>query len=60
MILSDEIREQIVARAPLDEIRKLAARQGMVPLRTAAWPKVMAGLTTVEEVLRVSQEEPVV
>ena len=60
MILSDEIREQIVARAPLDEIRKLAARQGMVPLRAAAWPKVMAGLTTVEEVLRVSQEEPVV
>ena len=60
MILSDEIREQIVARAPLDEIRKLAARQGMAPLRAAAWPKVMAGLTTIEEVLRVSQEEPVV
>lgn len=60
MVLSDEIRERISASAPLDEIRNLARRQGMVPLRAAAWPKVLAGLTTVEEILRVSQEEPTV
>ncbi|MDQ3674487.1 MAG: GspE/PulE family protein [Gemmatimonadota bacterium] len=57
MLLSPEIRERISARAPLDEIRELARRQGMVPLRAAAWAKVSEGLTTVEEVLRVSQEE---
>jgi len=57
MPLSPEIREKISAGAPLDDIRKLARRQGMVPLRAAAWAKVSEGLTTVEEVLRVSQEE---
>ena len=57
MPLSAEIREKISASAPLDEIRELARRQGMVPLRAAAWEKVVEGLTTVEEVLRVSQEE---
>lgn len=57
MPLSPEIREKISAGAPLDDIRELARRQGMVPLRAAAWAKVSEGLTTVEEVLRVSQEE---
>jgi type II secretory ATPase GspE/PulE/Tfp pilus assembly ATPase PilB-like protein len=58
MPLSPEIREKISARAPLDDIRELARQQGMIPLRIAAWSKVSDGLTTVEEVLRVSQEEP--
>jgi general secretion pathway protein E len=57
MPLSSEIREKISAGAPLDDIRELARRQGMVPLRAAAWAKVTEGLTTIEEVLRVSQED---
>jgi type II secretory ATPase GspE/PulE/Tfp pilus assembly ATPase PilB-like protein len=60
MVLSDEIRAKIVAGASVDEIRSLALAQGLVPLRAAAWPKAVAGQTTVEEVLRVTSDEPAV
>ena len=34
-----------------------AVAQGMVTLREDAWAKACAGLTTVEEILRVTQED---
>jgi type II secretory ATPase GspE/PulE/Tfp pilus assembly ATPase PilB-like protein len=37
-------------------LREMAREQGMVTLREDGWRKVQAGLTTVEEVLRVVQE----
>jgi type II secretory ATPase GspE/PulE/Tfp pilus assembly ATPase PilB-like protein len=36
------------------ELRELATAVGMRPMRADGWAKVQAGLTTVEEVLRVS------
>jgi general secretion pathway protein E len=57
MVVSDEVRSRIVARAPLDEIRTLAREQGMVPLREDGWAKVCGGLTTIEELLRVTSDE---
>ncbi len=36
-------------------VKELAAQQGMRTLREDAWAKVQAGITTVEEVLRVVQ-----
>ena len=54
MTLSDEIESLVVTRATGSEIRQVALEQGMVSLREDGWSKVAQGLTTIEEVLRVS------
>jgi general secretion pathway protein E len=59
LVVEDELRSLIVNRAPLDEIRQLARKQGMIPLRMDGWTKVCAGITTIDELLRVtSDDEP--
>jgi type II secretory ATPase GspE/PulE/Tfp pilus assembly ATPase PilB-like protein len=57
MVVSDELRARVVAGSPLDEIRALARSQGMVPLREDGWTKVCAGITTIEELLRVTSDD---
>ncbi len=57
MVVSDEIRAQVVNRSPLDDIRALARAQGMVPLREDGWAKVCAGTTTIDELLRVTSDD---
>ena len=57
MTVTDELRARVVAGSPLDEIRALARAQGMVPLREDGWAKVCSGVTTIEELLRVTSED---
>jgi general secretion pathway protein E len=57
MVVSDEVRALVVAGLPLDEIRALAKSQGMVALREDGWSKVRAGLTTIDELLRVTSDD---
>jgi type IV pilus assembly protein PilB len=54
MPISQEIRELILHNAPTNEIREVAQSQGMRILRQNALQKVLEGVTTVEEVLRVT------
>ncbi|GAA3775531.1 hypothetical protein GCM10022240_28950 [Microbacterium kribbense] len=54
MTMTDELQQLIVTRATGSEIRQQAIAQGMVALRDDGWSKVTQGLTTIEEVLRVS------
>jgi type II secretory ATPase GspE/PulE/Tfp pilus assembly ATPase PilB-like protein len=54
MTLSDELEALVVTRATGSEMRQVALQQGMVSLREDGWSKVAQGLTTIEEVLRVS------
>ncbi|MEN8603069.1 ATPase, T2SS/T4P/T4SS family [Microbacterium rhizosphaerae] len=54
MPLTDELEQLIVTRSTGTEMRELALAQGMVALRDDGWAKAAQGLTTVEEVLRVS------
>ncbi|MDR7185783.1 type IV pilus assembly protein PilB [Microbacterium trichothecenolyticum] len=54
MTLSDEIESLVVTRSTGSEIRQVALEQGMVSLREDGWSKVAQGLTTIEEVLRVT------
>jgi len=54
MTLSDDIESLVVTRSTGSEIRQTALREGMVSLRDDGWSKVAQGLTTIEEVLRVS------
>ncbi|MCL5005065.1 MAG: type IV-A pilus assembly ATPase PilB [Acidobacteria bacterium] len=50
--VTDELRELVLVGASALELRKKAIEQGMIPLRRSGLIKVMAGLTTLEEVLR--------
>ncbi|HYH03925.1 MAG TPA: GspE/PulE family protein, partial [Bacillota bacterium] len=52
--VDDRIREAIVARMPQTELRDLAARQGMRLLAQSGLELVKRGITTVDEVLRVT------
>src|SRR5881296_1357624 len=54
MPVSQEIRELILRNAPTAEIREVAQSQGMRSLRQNALQKVLEGVTTVDEVLRVT------
>lgn len=56
MEMNDEIRKLIMRNADASEIAAAARRHGMRTLREDGWEKVRAGLTTAEEVLRVTQE----
>jgi type IV pilus assembly protein PilB len=53
MMVSEEIERLAVARASSVEIMHTATAQGMLTLRQDGWAKVRAGLTSIEEVLRV-------
>jgi type II secretion system protein E len=55
--ITDETRGLIVRKLHGGEIRRHAVTQGMVTLREDAWAKACAGLTTVGEILRVTQED---
>jgi general secretion pathway protein E len=55
--ITDEARSLIVRKAPAGEIRHHAVDHGMATLREDGWAKACAGLTTVEEILRVTQED---
>jgi len=54
MALSDSLKEMIVAQAPEAEIAAIAREQGMLTLREDGLSKVRAGLTSLEEVVRVT------
>lgn len=56
MLIDSEMRQLILEKASADIIRKKAVADGMEVLRESGWEKVRQGITTIEEVLRVSQE----
>ena len=53
MTVDEEIERQTVARSSASEIGRTAISAGMLSLRQDGWNKVCAGLTSIEEVLRV-------
>ena len=55
--ISEDARSLILRRAPTRDIRHQALEAGMVSLRLDGWRKACAGVTTVEEILRVTQED---
>ncbi len=52
--LTDEIKEMILARRPISEIRYRAMTDGMTTLRQAALAKALRGETTLREINRVT------
>ena len=57
LILNEGLRPLILNRSPATTIAQRAMDFGMRTLRTDGWNKVREGLTTIEEVLRVTQVE---
>jgi len=55
--ITEDARSLILRRAPSRDIRREAVEHGMVTLRLDGWRKACAGVTTVEEILRVTQED---
>jgi general secretion pathway protein E len=54
LILNDELREMIVAREPIRQLKEAAKRSGMVTIREAALEVVANGFTTLQEINRVT------
>jgi len=57
MPVKEEIRELILTGASANEIKKEAIKLGMLTLRQSGLRKIMAGTTSIEEVLRVTAED---
>jgi type IV pilus assembly protein PilB len=52
--LSDTIREMILARKPLSEAKKVAQQEGMIPIRQGGLEKVLAGVTSLRDLNKVT------
>lgn len=56
LVSNDEIRELATQRTPSVNIKRAAQKAGMRTLRDDGWQKVFDGITTIDEVLRVTKE----
>ena len=56
LVVDDAVKEQLLRTPNAAAIRELAVAEGMVTLRRDGWHKVQAGISTVEEVLRVGDQ----
>jgi general secretion pathway protein E len=57
MLIHEDVQDLIYQRAPAGAIKKLALQAGMQTLRMDGARKALAGITTVAEVLRVTQAD---
>lgn len=55
--ITEGFRRLVVERSPANVLKRYAMDQGMRPLRHYGWEKIKAGITTIEEVLRVTLED---
>jgi type II secretory ATPase GspE/PulE/Tfp pilus assembly ATPase PilB-like protein len=56
LVADEEIRAAIVRKCSANEIKRIAVRNGMTTMQIDGFKKALLGLTTVEEVLRVTNE----
>jgi general secretion pathway protein E len=55
--IDDDFRKMIIHRASTDQIRELSLEKGYSTLRRDGWRKVLQGITTVSEIIRVTLAE---
>jgi type IV pilus assembly protein PilB len=56
LMMSDTISRLVLERRPTNEIEEQAVKEGMITLVQDGFMKVLEGITTIEEVLRVAKE----
>ena len=57
LLIDEEIKDLILKKAPSNQLKKLAVLRGMRTLRQDGWQKVISGISTPEEVMRVTSAE---
>ncbi|MDX8390195.1 MAG: type II secretion system ATPase GspE [Mariprofundaceae bacterium] len=57
LTVTDEIRALVMRHAVANEIEQVAVRQGMQTMFADGLSKAVAGITTIEEILRVTKEQ---
>ena len=57
LIVDELTKEMILKKASSDQIKRLALSKGMRTLRQDGWKKTQAGITTFEEVIRVTSAQ---
>ncbi|MFH1339465.1 MAG: ATPase, T2SS/T4P/T4SS family [Candidatus Omnitrophota bacterium] len=57
LLVDESINELILERASASQIKRVAMSRGMRTLRQDGWRKVIAGITTPEEVMKVTPSE---
>ncbi|HKV56613.1 MAG TPA: type II secretion system ATPase GspE [Candidatus Binataceae bacterium] len=57
MVMDDDMRSLVMKKADAASLRRLCTSKGMKVLRQDGAERVMAGQTTIEELLRVTQED---
>jgi len=57
LVIDEDIRDMIMQRVPNSKIKEKAREKGMSTLHESGWEKVKLGVTTPEEVLRVTEVE---
>ncbi len=57
LVTNEKIRQQVTEQVSSDVIKKTATAAGMATLRDDGWSKVIEGITTVDEVLRVTKAD---
>ncbi len=55
--MSDEIREAVLSGASTADVKRTAIGTGMTTLRRSGINKIAEGVTTVEEVLRITMPD---
>jgi type II secretory ATPase GspE/PulE/Tfp pilus assembly ATPase PilB-like protein len=58
--MTDPIRDLVMQKSSADAIWRKAIEQGMRTMQQDGWQKVQEGMTTPEEILRVTQEDEIV
>ncbi|MEK9186537.1 MAG: type II secretion system protein GspE, partial [Patescibacteria group bacterium] len=56
MEMDDELRSAITRQTDASEIKKIAIKNGMITMVEDGFKKVIAGITTIEEIFRVIHE----
>jgi type IV pilus assembly protein PilB len=51
MVMSEKIRDLVIEGATAGRIKRIAIEEGMTTLRMSGIQKILAGMTTIEEVL---------
>jgi general secretion pathway protein E len=59
LLVDENIRRMVLDRTNTGEIKKAALAKGMLTLRMSGARKVAEGITTIEEVIRVTQEDEI-
>lgn len=55
LVMDDNLRDMVTRNPDVTQLRKLCRERGLVTLREDGFQKVMKGLTTVDEILRVTE-----